>query len=259
MHALIKAALGVALMALAGASSLRGRARSAPTAAPPSATAAPAPELVEMPCPARHLPEGEACVPLPTSAPESGPGAFRDRRPRGPSFEVIPRRPDRPADPAAFRFPIEGEPLVLRGFDDGGNEDESPVSVELSAERGTTVLALALEQQVGKAKVVAAGRKTGNTLVTAHVVQGENVKRTYLLVHGHLDAFAADASVQAERAAGDALGFVGDSGSPGFVSLYLEARLLRDDVELASLDLKQLLDASNSVPIDLRNVLPLAR
>jgi murein DD-endopeptidase MepM/ murein hydrolase activator NlpD len=77
-------------------------------------------------------------------------------------------------------------------------------------------------------------------------------------VHGHLDAAAPDVTAGKEVAAGAQLGFVGDSGNPGFVSLYLEARVVRADIgDISKLGVKQLADASNSVPSDARNVLPL--
>lgn len=259
MHPVLKAALACAALAAVGGS-VRTVA-SPPQAAAPVATAAPAPSLQEMPCPPRHLPEGDVCVPL--LAPEEplvrDANVQHERRARGRAFEVLPRRPDRPEDPRAFRYPVVSPPLVLRGFDDVATQpaDVSPVSIDLAAERGTPVSALRLAGQEDKTKVVASGRLIGNTVVTAHVVKEADRQRTYLLVHGRLDAPGPDAKPGSTLEDGQTVGFVGDSGSPGVVRLYLEARRLREEVSLDGLDLKTLADAATSIPIDLRNVLPL--
>lgn len=257
MHALVKGAVAASL--LGGAGLVLGVTPKAPAPPPVATTAASVPPLVEMPCPPRHVPEGEACLPLPELAlPPTGDDVFRERKGRGVAFDVLPRRPDRPSDPAALRYPLSGEPLVLRGFDDTQAGDVSPMSIELAAERGAVVSALVLDGQVGATKVLAVGRLVGNSVITSHVVGEGDQARTYLLVHGHLDAAAPDVAAGKEVAAGAQLGFVGDSGNPGFVSLYLEARVVRaDSGDISKLGAKQLADASNSVPSDARNVLPL--
>ncbi len=259
MHAAVKAALASAVLATIGY--VAGPPRSAPaleTAAPSSAPSAP--PLVEMPCPARHLPEGAACVPLlDLDEPIDGAADVQvERRSRGPAVALIPRRPDRPADPLAIRYPIDGEPHLMRGFDEAmaRSSAESPASVELGAERGDPIHALALPGQEGKTRVVATGRLVGNTLVTAHVVAEAGRSRTFLLVHGKLDGFGPDAKPGAEVDDGAVLGFAGDSGNPGVVSLYLEARQLREDADAAKLGLTALVAPANSVPTDVRNVLP---
>jgi hypothetical protein len=212
-----------------------------------------------MPCAPRHLPEGDVCVPLlaPDEPLERESEVQRERRPRGPTFEVLPRRPERPEDPRALRYPLDGEPLILRGFDDVAvrSEEQSPVAVELAAERGTKVSLVSLDGQTAKARVVGVGRLVGTTVVTAHTVAEGDRTRTYLLVHGRLDAAGPDAAVGAELDPGATVGFVGDSGSPGLVRLYLEARRVREETDIAGLELAKLADASVSVPTDLRNVL----
>jgi hypothetical protein len=255
MHALVKGAVAASL--LGGAGFVLGGGPQAPAPPPVASVAAPVPSLVEMPCPPRHVPEGEACVPLPELAAPPGDDVFRERKGRGAAVDVLPRRPDRPADPAALRYPLASEPLVLRGFDEAVASDVSPMSIELAAERGAVVSALVLDGQVGATKVAAVGRLVGNSVVTSHVVGEGDQARTYLLVHGHLDAAAPDVAAGKELAAGAQLGFVGDSGNPGFVSLYLEARVVRvDSGDISKLDAKRLCDASISVPSDARNVLP---
>lgn len=256
MHPTVKAALACAVVAAIGAR-VGVAAKPQPVIAPPAATAAPS--LQEMPCPPRHLPEGDVCVPLlsPEEPLTRDTEVQQERRTRGRSFEVLPRRPDRPEDPRAFRYPIASPPLILRGFDDVASQpaDASPASVELSAERGTPVQAIRLQGQEEKTKVVASGRLVGNTVITAHVVREGDRSRTYLLVHGRLDAAGPDAKPGATLDDGQTLGFVGDSGSPGVVRLYLEARRLREDVSLDGLDIKALTDPATSVATDLRNVL----
>lgn len=257
MHALVKGALAASLLSALGLAF-----QTAPVAAPvlavPSAIAS-APTLVEMPCPPRHLPEGQACLPLPElAAPTDGDAVFRERKGRGVAFDVLPRRPDRPSDPARLQYPVAGEPLVLRGFDDSQAGDVSPMSIELAAERGTVVSALSLDGQVGPTRVAAVGRLVGNTVITSHVVGEGDKARTFLLVHGHLDATGPDVAAGKDLAAGAQIGFVGDSGNPGFVSLYLETRIVREDSgDISKLDVKQLSDGAISVPSDARNVLPL--
>ncbi len=233
-------------------------------AAPTASTAAPV--LQEMPCPPRHLPEGDVCVPLlaPDEPLSRESGVMRERRSRGKAFDVLPRRPDRPEDPRAFNYPIPSPPLILRGFDDmatpppaaSGGAELSPVSVELAAERGTPVLSIVLSGQEGKSRVVDSGRLFGNTVITRHDVKEGDRPRTYLLVFGRLDAAGADIKAGAELNEGQTVGFVGDSGSPGLVRLYLEARRLREDVSLDGVPLARLVDDALAVPTDLRNVLP---
>ena len=256
MHPAVKAALACAVLAAIGARA-GVAARPRPAVASPTATAAPS--LQQMPCPPRHLPEGDVCVPLlsPEEPLARDTEVQRERRPRGRSFEVLPRRPDRPEDPRAFRYPIPSPPLILRGFDDVASQptDVSPVSVELSAERGTPAQALRLAGQEEKTKVVASDRLIGNTVVTAHVVREGDRVRTYLLVYGRLDAAGPDVKVGATLEDGQTVGFVGDSGSPGVVRLYLEARRLREEATLDGLDIKALTDSATSVATDLRNVL----
>ncbi len=255
VHPLVKGALFCAALAAIGS-----QVRVPVSSTTDGPAAKPAPSLQEMPCPPRHLPEGDVCVPLlgsnePLVREEN---VQRERRARGKAFDLLPRRPDREEDPRAYLYPIGSPPLILRGFDDVSTQpaDASPTSIELSAERGTPVVAIRLAGQEGPTRVAETGRLVGNTVVTRHdVKEGERV-RTYLLVHGRLDAFGPDVKAGAEIADGQTLGFVGDSGSPGLVRLYLEARRAREEVSLDGLALAKLVDDATGVPTDLRNVLP---
>lgn len=265
MHALVKGAVAAGALSVAGVLLSRAYpgkpAVTVSASVPTQSASAMAPPLAQMPCPPRHLPEGEACVPLLALDQPLVASDFevqRERRARSTSFDVIPRKPDRPSDPAVFQYPLEGKPLFLRGFEESdAAHTASPVSLEMAAERGTPVRVLSFDDQEGNTQVVAVGRFVGTTVVTRHAVLGASRPRVFLLVHGHLEAVAADTRVGVELAANAVLGFVGDSGNPGIVSLYLEARLVRDGVDVTGLPIERLLDVSVSVPTDARNALPM--
>jgi hypothetical protein len=56
---------------------------------------------------------------------------------------------------------------------------------------------------------------------------------------------------------GDLVGAVGDTGSPELVHLHLEARRVRDGVDVSRLAPSAMIANENSVVCDPRNVLPL--
>ncbi len=211
--------------------------------------------LTAMPCGPRELPEGNSCVPLPSLQPDSDEtedeNALRGRPSTG---NVIPRKPDRPRDPAQFLLPIEGELLVLSGFDDAADAGEHPLAVELGVARGAAVRALTLDGQVGPTEVAGVGRWVGTTVVTRHTIQAER-PRVILLFHGHLDAVAPGLKVDSKLPQGEVLGFAGDSGQPGVVSLFLEARLVREGAVLSTAEPRALAEPAVAAATDLRNVL----
>ena len=259
MHTLSRAAAVVA--GLSAVTFVWGTRRTVePPFAPPRTRPSTAPvTLTDMPCGPRELPEGDACIPLP-SADSAGPddlGPSRRLRDAG-----IPRKPDRPVDPARLVWPIEGEIALLRGLD--GAPTDQPMSVELAVARGASVRAVALDAQVGPAEVVAVGRWMGNTVVTRHTVRSDR-ERVVLVVLGHLDAVATGLAPGAIVKPSDLLGFAGDSGDPGTVSLFVQTRLVREDAaDLEAPDpaepttaLAEWLSAARSTPTDPRNVLAL--
>ncbi len=262
MHPLVRAAAACAL--LAALASL-GK-----TALPPPPTAVqPTPGRgapgVPATCGPRTLPEGNACIPLPRegasldSAPERSDDA--PTRPQ-PAKELIPRRPDRPAEGSAYRLPIipaESLPTILAGLDKPSTEGAPlpPSAVEIGAEAGDEVVALSLEDQEGPAEVAMVGEMFGTTVVTAHLVHDGGRLRQILLFHGGLDRAGPRAVVGAPLEPGDVIGYAGDSIKPGRVALYLETRQLREGVSLGALDPGRLLDAAVTIPLDPRNVLPL--
>ena len=209
------------------------------------------------PCLAGTLPEGPVCVRIPG---EDEISASRLAAPLpeapsrgGPIADRIPRRPERPADPAAYLYPV-GEPgrppRVMDGLDQPG--------VRLAVRPGDKVVLLALEHQVGPAEVVFAGDLFGRTVVTAHVIEEGPRKRTILLFHGGLDQVAPGAIPGARLEAGAELGAARSELGAGLIDVYLEAREVREGAKLDGADGKRLTDPAVGLPTDVRNVLPLA-
>lgn len=226
-------------------------------------------------CGPRTVPDGAACAPLPPPGtvldgslplvPEAG--GHRTPRRGWETYEQIPRRPERPLDPARYAFPLDGPPKVLSEYDldrPGAEQRHGPAfkvtghgALDLAGERGDPVKVVALEHQEGDAEVVFVGELFGVTVATAHVVREAGRTRGYLLLYGHLDRPAPGLAKGAHLRPGDLVGFVGDSGSPGIVHLHLEVRQAREGLDLASIEPNKLVDPASSVPCDPRNVLPL--
>lgn len=232
---------------------------------PPSVT--PAAEVrgvdgLPAPCGKGTLPEGPVCVRIPgedeIAAAQLAPARLEDTGGRPPTAsDRIPRRPDRPADPAAYVYPVgerssgsPSKPLrMMGGLDQPG--------VRLVVRPGEKVLLVALEHQVGPAEVVYAGDLVGRTVVTAHVVEEGARRRTVLLLHGGLDHAAPGVVQGAKLEAGAELGAARTDLGAGLIDVYLEAREVREGARLDAADSKRLLDGAVGVPTDVRNVLPL--
>jgi murein DD-endopeptidase MepM/ murein hydrolase activator NlpD len=211
--------------------------------------------MISAGCPPATLPDDDGtCVHLP-AADEGGPPAessvnsHRDRRGDWVVYDQIPRRPERPADYGAYRYPIACEAgcagggsgvsnaTVVSGYDlDRPDEQQRRGSrlryvghgaVDLSAPRGTPVQTPVLEHQQGPAQVVYVGWLFGNTVVTRHVLLEGGEARDYLVVLGHLDETAPGLVAGHDVREGDVVGLVGDSGSKGLVHLHLEVRRWR--------------------------------
>ena len=120
---------------------------------------------------------------------------------------------------------------------------------------------VALEHQVGDADVVYVGPLFGTTVVTRHTVREGGRLRDYVLLFGHLDSPAPGIAAGRALKEGELVGFVGDTGSPELVHLHLEARRVRDGVDIAErIRLRgggSLLEPDATVVCDPRNVLPL--
>lgn len=224
-------------------------------------------------CAEGALPDGDACVRTErdeSRAPEatSSVNAHHDKRGHWVVYDQIPRRPDRPADYDAYRYPVPCDRgCVVSGYDLDRPDDRqrrgrrlSHVghgAVDLPQKKGTPIVMLALEHQVGAAEVVYVGPLFGTTVLTRHTLREGGQLRDYLLLFGHLDAPAPGLAAGALLKEGQTVGFVGDTGSPELVHLHLETRLVREGVNLAKLAPGAAIDNENSIVCDPRNVLPL--
>jgi hypothetical protein len=231
-------------------------------------------------CPRGSLPDGNACVRIPPRGEgeeEDGEGApesessvntHRDTLGRWVVYDEIPRRPDRPADYEAYRYPVPCEPnaCVVSGYDlDRSDEQQRRArrllqvghgAVDLIEPRGTPIALISLEHQEGPAEVVYVGPLFGTTVATRHTVREAGRLHDYLLLFGHLDSVSPDVGPGAVLREGTVIGSVGDSGSPGRVHLHLEARRLRDGIDAARLAPSALASGASSIVCDPRNVLP---
>lgn len=226
-------------------------------------------------CPAGALPDGDACVRLPddedvAGAPdvESDVNAHRDAFGHWVVYDEIPRRPERPADYDAYRYPVPCEQAcVVSGYDLDRSDalqrrgrrlrQVGHGAVDLLEKRGTPVTNVVLEHQQGQAEVVYVGPLFGTTVVTRHTLREGGKLRDYLLLFGHLEAPAPGLAPGVRLRDGDAIGLVGDSGSPELVHLHLETRRVRDGVDVTKLRPAALVDLTSSIVCDPRNVLPL--
>jgi murein DD-endopeptidase MepM/ murein hydrolase activator NlpD len=199
---------------------------------------------------------------------ESNVNAHHDRRGRWIVYDQIPRRPERPADYDAYRYPVACErDCVVSGYDlDRPDEVQrrgrrlrhvGHGAVDLIQRRGTPVTSVTLEHQLEDAVVVYAGPLFGTTVVTRHTLREAGQLRDYILLFGHLDATAPGLSVGRRLREGDLIGLVGDTGSPELVHLHLEARRVREGVDVANLSPAAMIANENSIVCDPRNILPL--
>jgi len=272
--------LGWALVAcgVLRALSLAATPKPTSTLQPPSPStreAAPRVQTEAALCPARTLPDGGVCIPLPDFA-LGGEALLEQRAPhhdragRLRLYDQIPRQPERPADYRSYQLPVP--PLPQQSFVTSGYDLDQPDEaqrrgaelkavghggIDLAQKRGTPVSLVPLEHQVGEADVVLVGKLFGNSVVTHHAVRESGAVRDYLVIHGHLDKPAAGLARGASAPAGSVIGYVGDSGSPGVVHLHLEVRRVRDGVDFASLGPGELAHNSKTVACDPRNVLEL--
>jgi murein DD-endopeptidase MepM/ murein hydrolase activator NlpD len=235
-------------------------------------------------CGAGSIPDGEgaaaACVRPPeddegTEPPaESVSNSHRDREGRWVVYDQIPRRPDRPADYDAYRYPVPCDRSCVTSGYDLDRPDElqrrghrlrqvGHGALDLAASRGTPVSVVELAHQQGPSEVLYVGTLFGNSVITRHTLREGSALRDYIVLLGHLDAYAANLRVGSPLHPGNVIGAVGDSGSPGLVHLHLEVRRVRGDLakggeleRLAHEDPSALVGTATIV-CDPRNVLPL--
>ena len=242
------------------------------TAAPSIAVAKAAPAPAEIDCPPDTIPDGDVCVHVEEEAAADAPvarGAHRERSGRWSVYDQIPRRPERPADYDAYRYPIPpglaNGRSVLSGYDlDLPDPDQrrgrriravGHGGVDLPQRKGTPIRAIPLDHQEGDATVLYVGDLFGRSVVTRHVLREAGGLRTYVLIFGHLDAPAPGLARGAPVREGDVVGFVGDTGSPELVHLHLEARRLRDGVDLDAHAGPDVVSDAVTIVCDPRNVL----
>lgn len=198
---------------------------------------------------------------------ESQSNVHHDRRGRAVSYNQIPRRPERPSDYDAYRYPVPCKGCVVSGYDlDLPDADQrrgrrlryvGHGAVDLVEKRGTAVTVVALEHQVGDAQVVYVGPLFGTTVITLHTLREGGDLRDYLILFGHLEAPTRGLAAGSRLPDGALVGFVGDSGSPGLVHLHLEGRRVREGVNVAKLSPAAMISDESSVVCDPRNLLPL--
>jgi hypothetical protein len=239
-------------------------------------TRAPTARALSATCPEGTLPDGDVCVHLPSGdegAPETPAfsNAHHEKSGAWTVYDQIPRRPDRPADYDAYRYPIPpgipGGHSVVSGYDldrpDDAQRRGAKLShvghggVDLPQRKGMPIPMVPLEHQEGPADVVFVGPLFGTTVITHHTLREGERDREYLLLYGHLDAPAPGIHVGEELKEGDLVGFVGDTSSPELVHLHLEARRVRDGIDLKKYTGGQLIQNEVSIVCDPRNVLPL--
>lgn len=219
-------------------------------------------------------PDTGVCLRIPNAvdAPEATAeeAGHHDRHGTWSVYEQIPRRPDRPADYEAYRFPLPpalpNGKHVISGYDldqpDEGQRRGRTLravghgGLDIPQARGTPIHLVALESQEGDAEVVYVGTLFGTTVVTRHTIHEGGRLRDYLVLFGHLDRPAPGLAPSARLQQDDVVGFVGDTGSPELVHLHLETRRVRDGVDVTKVGVGRLLDATVSVVCDPRNVLP---
>ncbi len=260
MQPLVRAAVFAALVAAVGMFGLTKEKTPEPAPNVTSGLAAPA---LAVSCGPFQLPEGDACVPVPRARPGQAeassaldhvPRALRERG------EVIPRRPDRPADVAMYRFPLAEsvKPVLLAGLDlppdTVPDVQVGPTAALLGASSGDEVVVVTLDGQEGAAEIAFVGELVGTTVVTAHMTREGGRLRQMLLVHGYLDRVSDRAIVGASVDEGDVIGYVG-SLPAGSDVLYVEVRQVREGTNSSVVDPAILLSDRTSIACDVRNVL----
>lgn len=188
-----------------------------------------------------------------------------DKDGRWVDYDQIGRRWDRPEAYAAYRYPIANA-MVVSGYDLDKPDDRqrrgkmSAVGhggVDIPEKKGTPITMIALDHQMGDAEVLYVGHLFGETVVTRHTLREGGRKREYVLLFGHLEEAAEGVRRGRRLRPGQLVGYVGNTDSPEFVHLHLEARRLREGVDPWKLAAWNINAREISVVTDPRNVLPL--
>lgn len=223
LAALAAGALGVADGWWASRGSEARHAPEAPVDTPQAASPA---------CPPEHLLDDGVCVPLPPPDTRETESASR--------LELLPGRPP---DHARYLTPIAGHPAT---------PSKSGLGVFIPAPRGTPVMAIELEGQIGPARRLPLAASPPR-LLTLHRVERAGASRSYLLLY---DGISVEPSTEpSELPVGTPLGRV--AAAPAPTGLGIEVRQLRRGVDPSALDGEGALLDSGSLSCDARNVLPL--
>ena len=221
-------------------------------------------ELVLDSTPSLHLWDEDVWVGAPW--PEIVHNGHTDKAGNWFEYDQIPKRWDRPESYGAYRYPVPTA-WVASGYDlDKPDQEQrrgkllSAVGhggVDLAEKKETPIRMITLEHQIGDAEVVFVGHLFGTTVVTRHTIREGGKKRDYVLIFGHLDK-AADGIWRGQKLrSGELVGLVGDTDSPEFVHLHLEARRMRDGVDAWKVPGWTFNAREVSTVCDPRNVLPL--
>lgn len=183
-------------------------------------------------------------------------------------YDQIPRRDDRPEAYVAYRFPIDDADqfFVASGYDldkpdaeqrRGKMSATGHGGVDLAAKKGTPIKNIRLEHQLGDTEVLYVGWLFGESVVTRHTIREGGRLRDYVLIFGHLREAADGLRRGLRLRSGQLVGFVGDTASPEFVHLHLEARRVREGIDSWKVAPWSIHGREISVVSDPRNVLPL--
>lgn len=189
-------------------------------------------------CPAGTLPDQGVCIPVPRARPEAR------------SEAAIPKRADRPADYGAYRLPVaaSGSPAVVSTEAAGSDGGVRGLGISIAAAAGTPVTAMALDGQDGPSEIVFAGSLIGGTVIIRSTVRTSGRTGNYLSVIGNLDeprGLAPKTELQDGA----------EIGKSGPEPLYFEIRLVRAGVDPFAVPADRLLDDSQTVSVDVRNLL----
>lgn len=262
MHPLVRGAAAVAVLTALGSLDQR------PHASTPSATPTGEPRGIDglpAPCGPGTVPEGPVCIRIPVERDLASEAPIDPHSHRDVLWGVnrIPRRPERPADSAAYVYPV-GEaghaPRILGGFDSPLRSQPAATEqggIVIAARPGERIVSIAFEHQEGAAEVRYVGDLVGLTIVTEHRVREGGRLLSYLLIHGRIDHADPTITKGARVEAGATLGFAKAAEGGGLIELYVEARQIHESAAGESVDGIKLVDPSIAAPIDLRNVLPL--
>jgi len=242
--------------ALAAASALAGT-TAVPTKVQPPEAASAGDDLMKMPCGAREIPEGEACIPVPAASASRDDDDETSMPDEAPAR--LPRRPDRPAKVYDLLLPIAGEPPLL-GVPGATLDGDDRSILRLGAPQGTPAHAITLEGQQAPFEILGVERLPGRGLVVGALATIGATKKSdgegFLVLFGSLDGAGPGLERGGRLTDGSVVGFAGDSAARGEPCLRFEVRRLRPGTDAHVTPLAKLVTNAETVATDARNVLP---